>query len=110
MENLATRDGWSFQKTFAKTPEKARRDYTIRSHPRIHAPPDYKSCRTEYARAKVDIVPETTRDVLANGLYCCLLSETSVGDNNCTALRTNAGRVLTSSFFLSCTLMFTTVL
>jgi hypothetical protein len=36
------------------------------------------------------------------GLYCDLLSETSVGGNNCTALCTNAGRVLTSSFFLSC--------
>ena len=94
-----------------KPQKKARRAYSIKSYPpHSRTSPDYKNCCTDYARAKVDIVPETTREVLAMGLYCSLLSETSVGDNNCTAFCTNAGRVLTSSFFLSCTLMFTTVL
>ena len=101
----------AFKRTLRKPQKKApTRLYHQVLPPHSRTNPDYKNCCTGYARAKVDIIPETTREVLANGLYCSLLSETSVGDNNCTALRTSAGRVLTSSFFLSCTLMFTTVL
>jgi hypothetical protein len=59
--------GWlGFEKE--KPQKKARRDYTIKSYPpHSRTSPDYKNCCTIFARAKVDIVLETTREVLANG-------------------------------------------
>ena len=112
MENLATRDGWGFQKDFAKNPRQ-KPDAIIPSSPtpRIHAPaPTTKIVARVTRERKWILFPRRPGKFWQMGLYCSLLSETSVGDNNCTALCTNAGRVLTSSFFLSCTLMFTTVL
>ena len=109
MENLHAMEG-AFKRTLQspENPDAATPSSLHPPHSRTN--PDYKNCCTNYARAKVDIVPGTTREVLANGVYCDLRSKASVGGSNGIALCTNAGRVSTSSFFLSCQLMFTTVL
>ena len=101
----------AFKRTLRQTPEKSptRLYHQVLPPAFTHQPRLQNSC-TGYARAKVDIVPQRPGTFWQMGLYCDPPFETSVGGNNCTALCTNAGRVLTSSFFLSCTLMFTTVL
>ena len=112
MENLANSRWLGFQKDFVKNPRK-KPDALIPSSP---TPPHSRTSPTTKIVARVTrerkwiLFPRRPGKFWHMGLYCSLLSETSVGDNNCTALCTNAGRVLTSSFFLSCTLMFTTVL
>src|SRR6478672_3560621 len=88
-----------------KPQKKARPSYTIKSYPpHSRTSPTTKIVARVTRERKWILFPRRPGKFWHMGLYCSLLSETSVGDNNCTALCTNAGRVLTSSFFLSCTL------
>jgi hypothetical protein len=67
MEYLAIRDGWGFQNDFATIPTKPTRLLHQAYTPASRINPRRQNFRTTSARAKVDIVPGMTRDLLANG-------------------------------------------
>ena len=67
MENLRLAMAGLSKGLCEKPQKKARGLYHQVLPPAFTHQPDYKNCCTGYARAKVDIVPETTREVLAHG-------------------------------------------
>src|SRR5262249_15654033 len=101
----------AIKRTLRQTPEKPDA-ITPSSLTPAHSPPapTAKIVARVARERKWILFPKQPGKFWQTDLYCDLLSKTLVGGSNCTAFFTNAGRVLTSSFFLSCTLMFTTVL